>query len=93
MNNRTHLNMILSSVPFDNIVDKIIAESLWLWHVATLLPLELHQTKEVHSLFTKIFHLPLTKTHTKNLLLVIQHNNNPGFFPFHILAINIVNHI
>ena len=31
LNNYTYLNMILSSILFDNIVNKIIAKSLWLW--------------------------------------------------------------
>ena len=93
MSNITHLNIIFPRVPFDNKVNKIIAEYLWLWPITDVFPLDLHWTKETHALFVKIFYLPLTNIHSKNLLLVIQYNDNNAFNPFQPLIIDLVNHI
>ena len=83
--------MILSRVPFDNIVKKITTKSLLLWPIIALLPPNFHWTKDTHALFPKIFHLPLTKIHPKNLLLMIQHIDDTFFFQ--PLILDLVNHI
>ena len=93
LNNVINLNMIPSIVTFDNIFKLIIVKSLWLWPISDLLPPDLHWTKDTYALFSKIFYLPLTELHSKNLLLVIQLNDNPGLIPFQSLVIDLVNNI
>ena len=56
MNNIIHLNMIISSVPFEPTVNKILVKYLLLQPIADLLQLDLHWTKKDYTLLAKIFH-------------------------------------